>query len=313
MAMTDVPTQPMFSILMPVYNHIAYVREAVASVQAQTFRDWQLVICDDGSTDGSWEVVNELAATDGRITVVRQANAGAGPARNTARRSATGRWIAFLDSDDVYYPDALAAYVEHIEANPEHGFIYGYRNRLNDDGTTEELTGEFQDAPTTARELFGRMYMSTLCVTMRAELYDRVDGYDERLRSCEDYDLYLRLSPHSRFYPLGKATGLRRRHATNVSRQTGYSRMLEATVLRRYIEHFGGRELLSQEAIDRRLGKITYSAGRQYFKQRCFRQAEAALSESLEYGVAPKRRLLRLLAWLLRPFGRVEQRDLPDL
>jgi glycosyltransferase involved in cell wall biosynthesis len=313
MAMTDAATTPMFSILMPVYNHASYLREAVASVRAQRFTDWQLVICDDGSTDGSGEQARELAESDDRILLVRQDNAGAGPARNTARRAASGRWIAFLDSDDIYYPDALANFAEHIRTNPDHAFIYGYRHRLGDDGTVEELAGEFQDRTTTARELFGRMYMSTLCVTMRAELYDEVGGYDERLRSCEDYDFYLRLSPHTAFHPLGKATGLRRRHATNTSRQTGYSRRLEAAVLERYLDAFGGRDVISQAEINRRLGKIYYSAGRQYVKQGCFGDARRALAKSLEFGPGAKRRALWLLSGLLSPFGRRETRALPEL
>lgn len=305
--------RPMFSVLMPVYNHRQYLREAVQSVLDQQWPDWQLVICDDGSTDGSYELAAELAEPEPRIILTRQANAGAGPARNTARTRATGRWIAFLDSDDIWYPDALAGYAQAIQNRPDAGFFYGYRHRIDENGQVTELAGEYQDRTTTAAELFGRMYMSTLCVTLQSELFDAVEGYDPRLRCCEDYDFYLRLSRHTNFHPLGKATGLRRRHATNTSRQSGYTRRVEAAVLERFLDDCGGRDLLDQETIDRRLGKIYYAAGRQYFKQRCFGQAAPALGRSLSFRSRPKARLLRWAARLLRPLGRRDPRCIPQL
>ncbi len=305
--------RPMFSVLMPVYNHRAYLREAVESVRRQQWQDWQLVICDDGSTDGSYEMAAELAAQDERICLTRQANAGAGPARNTARRQATGRWIAFLDSDDIWYPEALAGFAQAIQDHPNVRFLYGYRHRLDAEGQKTELAGEYQDRPTTAAELFCRMYMSTLCVTLQSDLFDAVGGYDPRLRCCEDYDFYLRLSRHSDFHPLGQATGLRRRHASNTSRQSGYTRLVEAAVLERYLDDCGGRQLLDELTINRRLAKIYYAAGRQYFKQRCFAQAAAALGRSRSYRSRPKARLLGWAARLLRPIGRRDPRPIPKL
>jgi glycosyltransferase involved in cell wall biosynthesis len=305
--------KPMFSILMPLYNHEAYLREAIESVLRQEFSDWQLVICNDGSTDRSAEIASEYARRDERIELVHQANAGAGPARNTARRSARGQWLTFFDSDDLYYPNALQLFAEYIDAHPASRFIYGYRHRLNQGGTVEELAGEFQEGVTTAVELFQRMYISSLCVTFRADLYDKVGGFDERLRSCEDYDFYLRLSQHTDFHPLQKPTGLRRRHDTNVSIQTGFSRLQEAMVLERYLAEFGGRAIVPQAIVDKRLGKLYYAAGRQYFKQGFFRQSRRALRTALGHCATFKARLLRATATLLSISPRIDERPLPKL
>jgi glycosyltransferase involved in cell wall biosynthesis len=132
-----------FSILMPVYNHAAYVGEAVASVRAQDREDWELIVVDDGSTDGSAGVAEEAAGGDGRIRILRQSNAGPAAARNLAAAEARGAWLAFLDSDDVWYPHALAAYGEAIAADPAADFFHGYRHRMDADGAVTELAGQF--------------------------------------------------------------------------------------------------------------------------------------------------------------------------
>jgi len=294
---------PRFAVIMPVYNHAAYVGQAIASVRAQTVADWELVVVDDGSTDGSSEAAARAAADDGRITIVRQANAGPSAARNAAIARSGAAWLTFLDSDDVWYDGALAAFADAIAAKPEAAFHYGFRHRLNSDGSVTELPGEFQDRPTGPAELFGRMFLSHLCVCFRRDLIGSAGGYDETLRSCEDYDLYLRMGLISRFVPIGRATGLRRRHGTNISRQTGPSRFLEAEVLRRFVDARGGRAVVGDDLIGPRLHRLYYAAGRQYFRAGNFRAAHEALAEASRYGRSVKAMGLKCLGWFLRPAG----------
>ncbi|HOF18296.1 MAG TPA: glycosyltransferase [Phycisphaerae bacterium] len=306
-------TQPMFTVVMPVYNHAAYVAQAVESVLAQTFGDWELYIVDDGSTDETPGIVDDLASRDARILAIHQTNAGPAAARNAAIRQARGEWMAYLDSDDLWLPDALACYAEFIARRPDAKFLYGYRHRLDDDGTITELPGEFQLRPTGAAELFGRMYLSHLCVCYRRSLLEESGLYDATLRSCEDYELYLRMSLRCTFEPLGKATGLRRRHGTNLSRQTGRSRMLEAEVLRRFIERQGGAALVPPEQVRTRLGRLYYAAARQYFKARCYRQSLTALACARRYGQTLKGTLIALASRALLPLGTDDGRPLPKL
>ena len=299
-------TAPRFAVIMPVHNHAAYVAEAIASVRAQTVADWELVVVDDGSTDGSDEAAARAAAGDERITLLRQANAGPSAARNAAIARSGAAWLTFLDSDDAWYDGALAAFADAIAARPDAAFHYGFRHRLNADGSVTELPGEFQDRPTGPAELFGRMFLSHLCVCFRRDLIDRAGGYDETLRTCEDYDLYLRMGLVARFWPIGQATGLRRRHGTNISRQTGRSRFLEAEVLGRFADARGGRAVVGDAIVRPRLARLYYAAGRQYFRAGQFRNAREALAESARYGRSAKAIGLRCLAWLLRPAGHDE-------
>ena len=303
----------LLSVIMPCYNHAAYVAEAIESVCDQTWSNWQLWIVDDGSTDSSPEIIQKFAAQDERIHYIRQDNAGPAAARNTGIKRSSGKWLAFIDSDDVFYPTALADFAEFISENPEAKFVYGYRHRLGANGKITKLAGEFQENVTGAVELFGRMYLSHLCVCYRRDLWEKVNGYDERMRIVEDYDLYLRMCDLTSFYPLAKATGLRRRHETNISQQTGYSRTIQAMVLERFLNCHGGKDLIPPELIARRLHKIYYSAGRQYFKERCFVQSSGALEKALRYKSSFKAAALRTLAKLLVFAGKVDDKPLPPI
>lgn len=109
--------RPAVSIVTPAWNAAATLGETVASVQAQSFTDWELLIVDDGSTDGSGALAARLAAADARIRVFGHAgNLGAAAARNHAIREAHGRWIAFLDADDLWRPEKLALQIQFMRA-----------------------------------------------------------------------------------------------------------------------------------------------------------------------------------------------------
>jgi len=304
---------PRFTVVMPVHNHAEYLAEAVRSVRAQTVADWELIVVDDGSTDGSGELADRLAAEEPRMRVIHQANAGPAAARNTALAASTGQWLTYLDSDDVWRGDALAAYADHIAAHPEAQFLYGYRHRLNEDGSVTELPGQHQDRPTGTAELFDRMYLSHLCVCYRRELIDRAGPYDPALRNCEDYELYLRLSLHCRFEPIGRVTGLRRRHGRNISRQTGRSRFIEAEVLRRFVERQGGAAVLDPAAVRRRLSRLYYAAGRQYFRGGYFRRALEAFRAAHRWRRTVKSTALQVLGTFLLPLSRRDPHPLPRL
>ena len=309
---TDSDSPPTFSVIMPVYNHERFVGEAVRSVIAQRREDWELWIVDDGSTDASGSIVDELAAGDERITVIHQPNAGPAAARNAALDRARGEWLAFLDSDDVWADGALESYAAHIAACPEAQFIRGYRHRMDADGSKVPKKGERQDAAAGTAELFDRMFLEHMCVCYRRELLDRTGRFHEGLRCSEDYELYLRMSLHCRFEPTGVCVGWHRRHGGNISRQSGYTRMVQARILERFAEG-PGREVLEPERVARRLGRLYYAAGRQYFKARCYRQALAASALSRRYRPTAKNALIALLSRCLLPLGRRDGRELPEL
>ena len=303
---------PMFTIVMPVYNHEEYVGEAIQSVRDQTFQDWELIVVDDGSTDRSGEIVDRHAEADGRIRAVHQANAGQGAARNNAIAVARGQWMAYIDSDDKYLPEALQRYFDYIQAHPDAKFIYGYRHRLDGDGTITELPpGKYQDRVTDVKDLFQKTFLSQLCVCYRRELLEKAGAFDPQLWCADDYELNLRIGLHTRFEPIGLPTGLRRRHEANVSVQTGRTRMYEAGALKKWVEKLGGKDLIDPDIVRRRLGKLYYSAGRQYFKSRCFAQAICALKRAHRYRHTFKSVAVLVLSYILLPLGTADGHGIP--
>jgi glycosyltransferase involved in cell wall biosynthesis len=111
---------PLVSIIMPTYNRADTIMRAIQSIQAQTFQDWELIVVDDGSTDGTVSVIKGL---DPRMSIIRQENQGNAVARNLGLRHSTGRYIAFLDSDDEWLPYHLELCIGFLRAHPEEAFV----------------------------------------------------------------------------------------------------------------------------------------------------------------------------------------------
>ncbi|MDE6512408.1 MAG: glycosyltransferase [Muribaculaceae bacterium] len=105
------------SVIVPVYNAEKWLRDALASLQAQTYADFEAILVDDGSTDGSAEICRGVCERDGRFRLLMQENAGVSAARNAGIDAACGEWIAFMDADDVMPPDSLAVMTEHARAS----------------------------------------------------------------------------------------------------------------------------------------------------------------------------------------------------
>jgi len=197
---------PRVSVIMPVLNAERFIGEAIASVQAQTFPDWELIVIDDGSTDGSARVAEEAGLADPRIRLVDNRAGpthGAAAARNLGMRLATGALIAFLDADDLYEPGKLADEVALLDANPDVAVVYGPALWWNDGGPPRRWIQSM-------RREAGRAYPPTVLlrkvivandwevpctcsVLIRRQAIERVGGFDERFRLYEDQTLWAKL------------------------------------------------------------------------------------------------------------------------
>jgi len=111
---------PLVSIVMPTFNRADTIRRAIASIQAQSVRDWELIVVDDGSIDDTAALI---AGMDPRLKIIRQENRGSAVARNTGLRQSTGKYIAFLDSDDEWLPHHLELCLAFLRAHPEEAFV----------------------------------------------------------------------------------------------------------------------------------------------------------------------------------------------
>ncbi len=134
------PDRPLVSVLVANYNYAAYLTEAIESVLRQTYGNFELIICDDGSTDNSHTILDRYRSTDSRVRAIFQENAGQAAALSAAFRTSSGEIICLMDSDDVYSPEKLECMVEAFAASPSAGFVVHRMVRV--DGCRQRLLGE---------------------------------------------------------------------------------------------------------------------------------------------------------------------------
>ena len=191
-------------MIVPAYNASRFIEEAVGSALSQTFRDLEVVVVDDGSTDDTAAAVGRLAERDGRVRLIRQGNAGVAAARNAAIAAARGPYVAPLDADDVWYPDKLAAQVARMRrGGREMGMVYSWWTSVNADAEIRGSSFPVRVEGDVALCLFYVNFIGNASVPLyRRDLVERVGGYDAGLRArgaqgCEDWDLSLRVAARS--------------------------------------------------------------------------------------------------------------------
>jgi glycosyltransferase involved in cell wall biosynthesis len=184
---------PAVSVIMPAYDVEPYVGDAVASVLAQTVADFEVIVVDDGSKDGTADVVAQLAARDSRVRLVQQPNRGLAGARNTAMRMARGDVFALLDSDDLWEPGFLADQLAVLDERHDvdivtgNGWMYGGTRH----GELARPCPDPRPDPDLA-EILGDERAVFIMSVFRRRVYEVVGCFDETMRTNEDYDFWLR-------------------------------------------------------------------------------------------------------------------------
>ncbi|WP_395671536.1 glycosyltransferase family 2 protein [Phenylobacterium sp.] len=184
------------AVVIPTYNHAAFLKTALSSAFAQTVRPHEVIVVDDGSTDDPATVVRDYPGA----RLIRQANKGLAAARNTGWRACQSEWLVFLDADDRLRPQAIARNLELFAAAPECGFVYGaYRKVFTATGAERMCVPKDRGADAFAGFLAGNRVGMHATVMYRRAVLAEFDGFDPAFRACEDYDLYLRIA---RRYPV---------------------------------------------------------------------------------------------------------------
>jgi glycosyltransferase involved in cell wall biosynthesis len=182
---------PQVSVIIPTYNRAWCLRETMDSVLAQNFRDVELIVVDDGSTDATPQLLKGYGQA---IRVLRQENRGVSAARNAGIAAARGALIAFLDSDDLWLPGKLDHQVEFFNSQPDALIcqteeLWVRNGRRVNPGKRHRKRGGMIFEPS-----LDLCLVSPSAVMVRRELFQRVGLFDESLPACEDYDLWLRVS-----------------------------------------------------------------------------------------------------------------------
>ena len=207
--------QPRVSVVIPTFNAEAYVRATLDSVVAQTFEDWELVVFDDGSTDGTVDVATSVASGDDRVLVLRGANEGVAAARNRgfAATDPTTEFLIFLDNDDLWHPELLATLVAMLDEHPAHVSAHAVANSISTDGTRPDgddlaetlrqrqavrgstvVELEASEPTTFAAVGYVNKVLTPGLHLVRRAVLQRIGGFDPATVPCDDWDMAVRVS-----------------------------------------------------------------------------------------------------------------------
>ncbi|MFQ6116408.1 MAG: glycosyltransferase [bacterium] len=240
------------SVIIPSYNRLPFLKEAVESVLNQSYRNFELIVVDDGSTDGTKEFA---AGLGDQIKYVYQKSGGPGSARNRGIREAGGRFITFLDSDDLWHRDKLNVEIGFMKSHPKAMVCYTDEIwirrgvRVNQRKKHQKYSGWIFD------RCLPLCIVSPSSVLMRREFFDEVGYFDESLPVCEDYDLWLRASLRFPFHFIPQKLIIKRGgHADQLSAQWGNDRYRVQALLKLLEKEeltFKQRELVVDKLIEK--------------------------------------------------------------
>lgn len=217
----------LISVIMPAFNSEAFISEAIASVIGQTYSNWELIVVDDGSTDRTKQIVDKYVREDSRIKYIYQKNAGPAAARNKGIQTSSGWYIAFLDSDDIWYLDKLEKQMNFLTSHPGY-VVYGGRNYILKEGSGFVESGQirlFKNFDSIRENfeyiLFHPNLTITSTVLFEKSLLDKIGIFDESPDICEDDNLFIRMASHSNFHALDEPVDYRRKHDQSYSGAVG--------------------------------------------------------------------------------------------
>lgn len=201
------------SIIMPSYNTAEYICKTIKSVLAQTYSNWELIIVDDCSKDNTDEVVAPFLE-DNRIRYLKnEKNSGAAVSRNRALREAEGRWIAFLDSDDIWLPEKLEKQIAFMEKN-KYGFTFTDYMIVNQDGNKTPYVYTAPDK-VTKRMLYNYCWFSTITVIYDVNIVGLIQIAD--IKKNNDYAMWLKAAEKTDCYRFPESLSVYYRHENSIS------------------------------------------------------------------------------------------------
>ena len=301
------------SVVIPTFNAARYVPQAVASVLDQTYAPLQVIVVDDGSTDNTTEVLEPFLE---RIEYHRQENRGASAARNLGIDLATGKYIAFLDADDLWAPGKTARQVRVLEENPDFGLVHCDTSVIDDTGAiVKPSANRFRQ--TRNGKVFEEFFSSdvslalTSAVLMRADCLEKVSGFDDRFPVLQDYGLFLDVSWHFPVWYIDEPLASYRVTSGSLSRTYLLGNISDReTILREAVaahpEFFAER----QAWLKRRWSRFYLDAGFLLFNHREYSLANGYFRKALPAGLSAWTHYLLTLAPqpLLRRMARLKRR-----
>jgi|GEM_PF-417635 len=219
---------PTVSVIIATYNREKFIGAAVESVLKQTYKDFEVIIIDDGSNDSTKEIIESLK--DSRIRYYYQDNKGRSNARNKAIELAKGKYITFLDSDDLYLPEKLKIQVDYFEKHPDTYMIYTSAHCIDEVGNYLIEKYEATTSGWLYKDIafFVPLTITLPTVMVRREVFDKAGNFDEVMYRFEDTDMWRRISKHYEIKAISKFTCELRTHSDNHLRNQNPTKIASA-------------------------------------------------------------------------------------
>jgi glycosyltransferase involved in cell wall biosynthesis len=272
--------RPAVSVIIPTYNSASFLRETIESVLGQTYSDFEVIVVDDGSTDETERVMRSFGA---RVSYVKQENRGVSAARNHGIKLARARYVAFLDSDDLWVPQKLAEQIPLLDEDPEIGLVYSDWAVVSKRGATEPSFHTSRPAASghVFNELVQTGFILTSGTVVRRSCLDDVGDFDESLSVAEDYDLWLRISYRWKVAVVNKALVIKRSWDGSLSTNFPKTALGRITLFQKALRDNPDMTARSRQLVRRQLASSYWDVGYDYFDRLLLKEARKNLISSL--------------------------------
>ena len=301
---------PKVSVITAAYNHVEFVQQSVESVLNQTYKDFEHIVVDDGSTDGTAEVLRSFGT---QIKYFRQQNCGTAAAINRGIRESSGEYIAILDSDDVWLPEKLDRQMRCFAQQPEAGMVYSRAQIIDRRGEVsnqgEPIGHSAGDFDCAYKEILKDDGIPVLTALTRRACFDDVGFFDERLKAISDWEFWFRLALKWKIVFLPDVLALYRIHGHNTfiglnrSGQVARERLLFMKEAPAMLVGSAREVRTRKRAINQR---FTYALARDVYGLSCQRHFSRALSHFL-FGLRLRPTFLKDLPAALRLESKLSQ------
>ncbi len=262
---------PKVSVIIPTYNRADFIEDAVESVLCQTYKDYEIIIVDDGSTDNTKDVLQRF---HNKIRYIYKNNGGVASARNTGIKHAQGAYIAYLDSDDLWLPERLKFGVQALDSDKNIGLFFSDCHRVSN-GERDSKTYFDAYKPYSGfvfKQLYMQDFIPTSTVLVRKDCLRLSGMFDGNLPLCEDYDLWLRISTCFKINYTKMPLAIYRTHSKSISRKDFPVPILRKVLVKTRMNYKNQIKEFSRAA-KRRISMVSCSCGWHLMKNGSYSEA----------------------------------------
>jgi glycosyltransferase involved in cell wall biosynthesis len=263
---------PIVSVIIPTYNRSKLVRQTINSVLAQNYKDFEILVIDDGSTDNTKQTIAEIK--DDRTKYFYKNNGGVSSARNLGLKNVQGQFICFLDSDDLWPNNFLATMTANLQNNSQYGAAYCMRTLLFENGSTKPSyqKGFFSSGKIT-QQLFEKTFIQTSAICFRKKVLEGI-FFDESLTNGEDVDVWLRVSTRTQFLFVPDIQIIYRQQTAHPDSPAFHPKYCNRIrVLERFYFRLGGNKHIPHKMAMRKLSYAYRSSAKKAIKASCRKAA----------------------------------------